>query len=139
MYKLLKPISNGLNLLVEEVQNHITTIGLEAVKGLKGDSVPSQFVEQMLEIHSKYSEFIKDLFQNDQEFISALDKACAAAVNYRINSKTPCKSPELLAKYCDMLLRKSSKEFTENEIEDKLCSCITIFKYLDDKDYFQKV
>jgi cullin 2 len=35
-------------------------------------------------------------------------------------------------------LRKSSKEFTENEIDDKLLSCITIFKYLDDKDYFQK-
>lgn len=43
-----------------------------------------------------------------------------------------------LAKYCDSLLRKSSKEFTENEIDDKLLSCITIFKYLDDKDYFQK-
>ncbi len=36
------------------------------------------------------------------------------------------------------MLRKSSKEFTENEIDDKLLSCITIFKYLDDKDYFQK-
>ena len=43
-----------------------------------------------------------------------------------------------MAKYCDSLLRKSSKEFTENEIDDKLHSCITIFKYLDDKDYFQK-
>lgn len=43
-----------------------------------------------------------------------------------------------LAKYCDSLLRKSSKEFGENEIDDKLLSCITIFKYLDDKDYFQK-
>ena len=50
----------------------------------------------MLEIHSKYSELIKDLFQNDQEFISALDKACAAAVNFRVSPKLPCKSPELV-------------------------------------------
>jgi cullin 2 len=50
----------------------------------------------MLEIHSKYSDFIKDLFQNDQEFISALDKACAAAVNFKVTPKTPCKSPELV-------------------------------------------
>jgi cullin 2 len=35
-------------------------------------------------------------------------------------------------------LRKSSKEFTENEIDEKLLSCITIFKYLDDKDFFHK-
>jgi hypothetical protein len=39
MYKLLKPITNGLGLLVDEVQHHITNIGLEAVRGLKGDNV----------------------------------------------------------------------------------------------------
>jgi cullin 2 len=27
---------------------------------------------------------------------------------------------------------------TESEIEDKLSACITIFKYIDDKDVFQK-
>lgn len=114
----------------------------------------------MLQIHCKYSELIKDIFQNDQEFLSALDKACSTAINHRTNTKVPCRSPELvwiyfetlkfnlmivsiiylikLAKYCDSLLRKSSKEYTENEIDDKLLSCITIFKYLDDKDYFHK-
>jgi cullin 2 len=138
MYKLLKPFPNGLTVMVEEVQNHIARIGLEAVNGLKGDNIPTFFVEQMLQIHSKYSELIKDIFQSDQEFLSALDKACSTAINHRVNTKVPCRSPELLAKYCDSLLRKSSKEFTENEIDDKLLSCITIFKYLDDKDYFHK-
>lgn len=28
---------------------------------------------------------------------------------------------------------------TENEVEDKLTSFITVFKYIDDKDIFQKV
>jgi hypothetical protein len=41
----------------------------------------------MLEIHTKYSDLIKYLFQNDQEFISALDKACASAVNFRVSPK----------------------------------------------------
>jgi hypothetical protein len=39
MYKLLKPFPNGLTVMVEEVQNHIARIGLEAVNGLKGDNV----------------------------------------------------------------------------------------------------
>ena len=39
MYKLLKPVTNGLGLLVDEVQHHITNIGLEAVRGLKGENV----------------------------------------------------------------------------------------------------
>ncbi|CAF0772886.1 unnamed protein product [Brachionus calyciflorus] len=138
MYKLLKPFPNGLTVMVNEVQNHIARIGLETVNDLKGENIPTLFVEQMLKIHNKYSELIKEIFNNDQEFLSALDKACSAAINHRPTPKTPCKSPELLAKYCDSLLRKSSKEFTESEIDDKLLSCIVIFKYLDDKDFFQK-
>lgn len=50
----------------------------------------------------------------------------------------PCVSVQL-AKYCDNLLKKSAKGMTENEVEDKLTSFITVFKYIDDKDIFQKV
>ena len=50
----------------------------------------------MLQIHCKYSELIKDIFQNDQEFLSALDKACSTAINHRTNTKVPCRSPELV-------------------------------------------
>ena len=43
-----------------------------------------------------------------------------------------------ICRYCDSLLKKSSKGISEGEIDDKLASSITIFKYLDDKDVFQK-
>ena len=43
-----------------------------------------------------------------------------------------------MAKYCDNLLKKSQKGKSENEIDDKLNNSITVFKYLDDKDVFQK-
>ena len=39
MYTLLKPTHGGLNLLVQEVEEHIKTVGLEAVNNLKGDSI----------------------------------------------------------------------------------------------------
>ena len=44
----------------------------------------------------------------------------------------------IILRYCDSLLKKSSKGISETEIDDKLASSITIFKYLDDKDVFQK-
>lgn len=138
MYTLLKPIHGGLALLIQEVEDHIKTIGMEAVKNLKGDNVPTQFVESMLEVHSKYTELIRKVFRNDQQFVGALDKACATAINYKSNPKMPCRSPELLAKYCDNLLKKSSKGSSETELDDKLGSCITVFKYLDDKDVYQR-
>ena len=52
------------------------------------------FVEQMLQIHSKYSELVKELFQNDQEFLSAVDKACSTSINHKTNPKMPCRSSE---------------------------------------------
>ncbi|KAL4222998.1 Cullin-2 [Mactra antiquata] len=138
MYTLLKPINGGLGVLVKEVEEHIKSFGMEAVRNLKGVDVPAQFVESMLEVHSKYTELIKKVFGTDQQFVGALDKACATAINYKSNPKTPCRSPELLAKYCDNLLKKSSKGSSESEIDDLLGSCITVFKYLDDKDVFQR-
>ena len=77
-------------------------------------------------------DLIQEVFQGDQAFVGALDKACTSVINHR-EPKTSSKSPELLARYCDSLLKKSSKGISETEIDDKLASSITIFKYLDDK------
>lgn len=41
-----------------------------------------------------------------------------------------------VAKYCDSLLKKSKS--TESEIDSKLTNSITIFKYIEDKDVYQK-
>ncbi|XP_061185924.1 cullin-2-like [Saccostrea echinata] len=138
MYKLLKPIHGGLGVLVQEVEGHIKQTGMEAVKNLKGENVPGQFVESMLEVHQKYTEMIQGVFHSDQLFVGALDKACAAAINFKQSAKHVCKSPEMLSKYCDNLLKKSSKGISESEMDDKLTNCITVFKYLDDKDVFQR-
>lgn len=79
---------------------------------------------------------ISETFKNDPLFLSALDKACASVINKRINEKQQCRSAELVAKYCDSLLKKSKT--TETEIDSKLTSSITIFKYIEDKDVYQK-
>lgn len=58
--------------------------------------VYTQFVESMLNVHSKYSELIRDVFKGDQSFVGALDKACSAIVNYRPTPKQPVRAPELV-------------------------------------------
>jgi len=137
LYRLLKPINGAQQVLLEEVQGHIKQAGMEAIAHIKGETMHIDFVENMLKVHKKYRDLIQEVFQGDQAFVGALDRACTAVINHR-EPKTPSKSPELLARYCDSLLKKSSKGISETEIEDKLASSITIFKYLDDKDVFQK-
>jgi len=137
MYRLLKPISGAQQVLLDAVQAHIKQQGLEAISGLKGESMAQEFVENILDVHRKYRQLILEVFLGDQQFIGALDKACTAVINHR-EPKQQAKAPELLAKYCDTLLKKSQKGISESEIDDKLNNSITVFKYLDDKDVFQK-
>ncbi|XP_039194499.1 cullin-2 isoform X2 [Crotalus tigris] len=137
MYTLLHAVPSGLPHMIQELQNHIHDEGLRATSNLSQENMPTQFVESVLEVHSKFVQLINTVLNGDQRFMSALDKALTSVVNYR-EPKSICKAPELLAKYCDNLLKKSAKGMTENEVEDKLTSFITVFKYIDDKDVFQK-
>lgn len=137
MYTLLRAVASGLPHMIQELQVHIHDEGLRATSNLSQENMPTLFVESVLEVHSKFVQLINMVLNGDQHFMSALDKALTSVVNYR-EPKSICKAPELLAKYCDNLLKKSAKGMTENEVEDKLTSFITVFKYIDDKDIFQK-
>lgn len=62
-------------------------------------------------------------FNNDSGFVAALDKACGRFINANAVTRvanSSSRSPELLAKYCDLLLKKSSKNPEEAELEDTL-------------------
>uniref|UniRef100_A0A4W6G7M8 Cullin-2 n=1 Tax=Lates calcarifer TaxID=8187 RepID=A0A4W6G7M8_LATCA len=137
MYTLLRAVSNGLPHMIQELQVHIHNEGIRGTSNLSQENMPTLFVESVLEVHSKFVQLINTVLNGDQHFMSALDKALTSVVNFR-EPKSICKAPELLAKYCDNLLKKSAKGMTENEVEDKLTSFITVFKYIDDKDIFQK-
>uniref|UniRef100_A0A8C4E0N6 Cullin 2 n=1 Tax=Dicentrarchus labrax TaxID=13489 RepID=A0A8C4E0N6_DICLA len=117
MYTLLRAVANGLPHMIQELQVHIHNEGIRGTSNLSQENMPTLFVESVLEVHSKFVQLINTVLNGDQHFMSALDK---------------------LAKYCDNLLKKSAKGMTENEVEDKLTSFITVFKYIDDKDIFQK-
>lgn len=59
-----------------------------------------------------------------------MDKACGRFINVNAVTKlanSSSKSPELLAKYCDLLLKKSSKNPEEAELEDTLNQVVTLF------------
>lgn len=44
-----------------------------------------------------------------------------------------------LVQHCDQLLNNGSKELNEDGLEEKLTGIVTIFKYIDDKDVFNKL
>ncbi|XP_063964684.1 cullin-2-like [Lytechinus pictus] len=139
IYELLKPFSSGISIMVKELETHIVDSGQQAIAGLHGDNIPAQFVEAMLSLHGKFSEMITTVFNKDQLFTKSLDMACSSVVNKKLSPKhNSCKSPELLARHCDALLKKTSKGSSESELDDRLGQCILVFRYIDDKDIFQR-
>lgn len=84
---------------------------------------PKVYVSTILDVHKKYNALVLIAFNNDSGFVASLDKACGRFINNnavtRIASSSN-KSPELLAKFCDVLLKKSSKNPEEAELEDTL-------------------
>ena len=80
-----------------------------------------------------------EAFAGESEFVRSLDNACKEFVNRNKACKTgSTRSPELLAKYTDTLLKKSAKSAEEADLENMLVQIMTVFKYIEDKDVFQK-
>jgi cullin 1 len=144
MYKLVSRIPDSLGELRVLLETHIKTKGLERLERLCEDALSDPkvrkgtqarlfpvemptcsqvYVTTILEVHRKYNALVLTAFDNDAGFVASLDKACGKFINS--NAVTKCvagstKSPELLAKFCDLLLKKSSKNPEEAELEDTL-------------------
>jgi len=142
MYNLLSRIPDGLDPLRSKFEAHVRKAGLAAVAKVAADAdklEPKVYVDALLEIHTQYQGLVKRAFNDEPEFTRSLDNACREFVNRNEVCKSGSnKSPELLAKYTDILLRKSSTGVEETELENTLTQIMTVFKYIEDKDVFQK-
>ena len=89
------------------------------------------FVNCLLTTHGNFTSMVEKAFKSDPSFVEALDRACRKFVNHNAVTqkyKSTAKSPELLAKYCDSLLKKSSKNDDAGEIEKLLDGVMTVFR-----------
>ncbi|MCO5589939.1 hypothetical protein L7F22_043908 [Adiantum nelumboides] len=143
IYTLLSRIQGGLEPLREQFDAHVKRTGLAAVEKVAGESGeamdPSAYVTALLGVHAKNLNTVITSFQHEAGFLASLDKACRSFMN--INKATglnTSKSPELLARYTDSMLKKSNKTADESSLEDQLTQIMVVFKYMEDKDVFQK-
>ncbi|NXW08947.1 CUL5 protein, partial [Fregetta grallaria] len=136
---------------IEELSESISLFSI--IKKRIRDS--EKYVEQLLTLFNRFSKLVKEAFQDDPRFLTARDKAYKAVVNdatifklelplkqkgVGLKTQPESKCPELLANYCDMLLRKTplSKKLTSEEIEAKLKEVLLVLKYVQNKDVFMR-
>jgi cullin 1 len=143
MYFLLSRVADGLVPLREKFETHVRKVGSAAVDKLAEQNVdtlePKVYVDTLLEVHSKFHHIVTSAFASEAGFTASLDRACREIVNRnKICKAAPMKSSEFLARFCDGVLKKGAKNAEEEELEAILNNVMTIFKYIEDKDVFQK-
>ncbi|KAK3706381.1 ubiquitin ligase (cullin) of SCF [Vermiconidia calcicola] len=142
MYKLLARIPEGLDPLRTRFEAHVRRAGHLAVEKVadQGENLdPKAYVDALLEVHTQYAALVKVAFTGESEFVRSLDNACREYVNRnKVCVKNTTRSPEMLAKHADNVLKRSTKATEEDDMEKMLNQVMTVFKYIEDKDVFQK-
>ncbi|CAF1175239.1 unnamed protein product [Didymodactylos carnosus] len=143
LFKLVSRVQNANNELKKIVEEHIYTKGMEAIQAVSAQAIndPKTYVQTILDVHKKFLTLVQEAFSGEQGFTAALDKACGKFINNNavtVNAGGTQKSPELLARYCDSLLRKGTKTADETDLEEILNQIMVVFNYIEDKDVYQK-
>eukprot|EP01126_Amoeba_proteus_P041972 TRINITY_DN4539_c0_g1_i1.p1 TRINITY_DN4539_c0_g1~~TRINITY_DN4539_c0_g1_i1.p1 ORF type:complete len:708 (-),score=162.30 TRINITY_DN4539_c0_g1_i1:273-2396(-) len=155
MYTLFLRIPGGIDYMCGVLEQHIVYWGLDVLKSARegGELLPKVntrvpgaqknesseiYVQKLLSIYGKFKRVVDVAFNSNPHFVSSLDKGCRTVVNENCVAKGTIKSPELLAKYADSLLRKGGEHLDETELESRLSDCVLIFKYLSDRDVFRR-
>lgn len=141
MYRLLCNVVALLPNFRSKFEQFVKAKGLEATEGLaKGGEVDADvYFKAILEVHDSCVSVVKECFAGEAKMHAALDKACSSFVNSNAVTGTSLnKSPALVAQHTHRLLNKGAKGHQEGRLEQDLDDVMVIFKYLTDKDVFQK-
>ncbi len=106
-------------------------------EGGKESNDDPQYIKDLLALHEKYYKMVTEQFHSNALFHKALKDAFVDIVNKDIGKY---KTADLIATFCDRLLKSgSSEKLNDNEIEEFFEKCVTLFSYLTDKDVFAEI
>ncbi|GER49512.1 cullin family protein [Striga asiatica] len=132
MYSLFRRVPDGLSAIRDVMTSHIRETGKQLVNDPEKSKNPVDFVETLLKKRDKYDRVINDAFGNDKTFQNAL----SSSFEYFINLNP--RSPEYVSLFVDDKLRKGLKGVKEEDIEVVLDKVMILFRYLQEKDVFEK-
>ncbi|CAB3386853.1 Hypothetical predicted protein [Cloeon dipterum] len=148
MYKLFSRLRDGLKTISECVSKYLREQGkglvqeeedskqneAAAATGLpcSGGTNAISFVQKLLDLKDRFDHFLKNSFGNDRIFKQVI----AADFEYFLNLNP--KSPEYLSLFIDDKLKKGVRGMSEQEIESVLDKAMVMFRFLQEKDVFER-
>ncbi len=132
MYNLFRRVSTGLQTIREVMTGHLRDTGRQLVLDPERLKDPVEFVQRLLDEKDKYDKIIQLSFSNDKTFQNALNSSFEFFIN--LNAR----SPEFISLFVDDKLRKGLKGVSEDDVESVLDKVMMLFRYLQEKDVFEK-
>jgi len=132
MYALFRRVPDGLSTIRDVMTSYLRETGKQLVTDPERLKDPVEFVQRLLDEKDKHDKIISVAFGNDKTFQNALNSSFEFFIN--LNNR----SPEFISLYVDDKLRKGLKGATEEDVEVILDKVMMLFRYLQEKDVFEK-
>ncbi|CAG9460102.1 unnamed protein product [Pedinophyceae sp. YPF-701] len=153
MFRLFKRIGDkGLDPMARVFKRHVETQGVnlvlqasQAVEQRQADAkgkaardaaaaVEQGLVRSVIALHRQYHGYVSECFEGHQALRRAMKDAFEVFCNRKVDGAT---FAELMAKYCDVVLRKGGGEkMSDAEIEEQLRNVVQLMDFVSDKDIF---
>ncbi|CAM6034376.1 unnamed protein product [Sphagnum compactum] len=132
MYNMFRRVSTGLQTIRDLMTAHLRDTGRQLVLDPERLKDPVEFVQRLLDEKDKYDKVIQLSFGNDKTFQNALNSSFEYFINLNV------RSPEFISLFVDDKLRKGLKGVSEEDVESVLDKVMMLFRYLQEKDVFEK-
>ncbi|KAI3931340.1 hypothetical protein MKX01_040257 [Papaver californicum] len=132
IYTLFRRVPDGLSTIRDVMTSHIRETGKQLVTDPERLKDPVDFVQRLLDEKDKHDKIISSAFNNDKTFQNGLNSAFEFFIN--LNPR----SPEFISLFVDDKLRKGLKGVSEEDVEIVLDKVMMLFRYLQEKDVFEK-
>lgn len=134
MYRLFVRVKEGLKTVCDCMRGYLREQGKALVVEEEGESGknPIAYIQSLLELKDRFDHFLNNSFNNDKLFKQAISSEFEHFLN--LNGK----SPEFLSLFIDDKLKKGVKGLSEQEVETVLDKCMVLFRFLQEKDVFER-
>ncbi|XP_077580980.1 cullin-3-B-like [Stigmatopora nigra] len=132
MYKLFSRVPNGLKTMCDCMSLFLREQGRALVSEEGEGKNPVDFIQGLLELKMVFDHFLQESFNNDKLFKQTI----AGDFEYFLNLNS--RSPEYLSLFIDDKLKKGVRGLTEQEVELILDKTMVLFRFLQEKDVFER-
>uniref|UniRef100_A0A8C7YS15 Cullin 3 n=1 Tax=Oryzias sinensis TaxID=183150 RepID=A0A8C7YS15_9TELE len=132
MYKLFSRVPNGLKTMCECMSAYLREQGKALVSEEGEGKNPVDYIQGLLDLKSRFDRFLQESFNNDRLFKQTI----AGDFEYFLNLNS--RSPEYLSLFIDDKLKKGVKGLTEQEVESILDKAMVLFRFMQEKDVFER-